>query len=141
MALDPKRNRWLRKATTALRPILKAAGRACPPQPVTVQIGHIETNGAYFFEATPIFPAHIVMNRAIDDSFTILGLLLHELCHYATETECATHGNAFRTVAKSVGLSNGKNAPYFWITPSPSLHRNFEQILNKLGTYPPNLEN
>lgn len=89
-----------------------------------------------FYGATPVFPAHVVLNRDIDDGMIALRILLHEMCHYATESECAIHGKKFNTVARAVGLYRKANELAPWVTPTPTLHQTLERILRKLGSYP-----
>jgi len=138
--IDSSRNRWLRKATTLLRPLLTNGGHPCAPQTLVVRVGsprpdEVEWDGL-FYEATPVYPAHIVLSRSLVDSHHVLRVLLHELCHFATESECQAHGNAFRNAARAIGLRSKHNEPTAWTTPTPSLHRALERILHKLGPYP-----
>lgn len=138
MTIERKRRIWLRRALTHLWLIF--------PQPhnvggrLQVALGSPKANDepwdGMYHEATPLYPAHIVVNRALDDSIHVLCVLLHELAHFATETECAAHGNAFRRVARSVGLRSTKRELSTWTTPTPSLHQVLETILGKLGPYP-----
>jgi SprT-like family len=136
MSLDTRRNRWLRRATTLLQPLF-ADVAPIKTRSVVVRVAGDDSDCLGTFRtATPIFPAHICIDRSVVESNLVLRVLAHELCHFATEAEAAAHGNAFRRVARGIGLCNTKASEAFWVTATPTLHRTLEQILQKLGPYP-----
>lgn len=138
MNIDAQRNRWLRRASTLLKPILRNTGHPIPSQPLIIRVGTPEDPEflGQFFLATPIFPSHIVISREISDAYPALRVLLHELCHFATETEQHAHGYKFRTVARAAGLVRGRNEVAFWTSVTPSLHQTLDKMITILGSYP-----
>lgn len=140
MNLDQRRTRWLRRAITQLKPILFDAGVTLPAQPLVVGIGspspsEAKWNGVYF-EATPLFPSHIIVNRLLDDGFHILCILLHELCHFADDGNKVCHSATWRRYVRAVGLRRSKREESFFTTPIPALHHRLERVLQRLGSYP-----
>lgn len=139
--LERRRERWLRSATRMLRPLFDATLDPLPPlKLLRIGIGTPPADegdwAGQCYPATPMYPTHIIINRKEDDSHIVLRILTHELCHYATESECSAHGAAFRRSARACGLRRSKREKIFWTTPTPTLHREFDRIVAKLGPYP-----
>lgn len=74
----------------------------------------------------------IFISPLLDDPVDVAGTLMHELAHVAAGLK-AGHGPGYVTVARHVGLTNGKPAH---VGPGPALEKQLQEIIRGIGAYP-----
>lgn len=74
----------------------------------------------------------LFISPVLDAPLHVAGVLAHEVAHVAAGTK-AGHGKWFKTVCKSVGLTNGKATS---VLPGDRLNEKLSKLIEKLGDYP-----
>lgn len=132
------REQWLNNAVTSVRGIFHANGFPLPDY-IKVSCGFPSKRarslyrnlGEYFAPSASDDGTHqIFISPVVDDSVEVLGVLLHELSHSATEGD--GHGTQFRHCVKKVWLEGKPTATVV----GAKFRENFAPILESLGIYP-----
>jgi hypothetical protein len=132
------REQWLNNAVTSVRGIFHANGFPLPDY-IRVSCGFPSKRarslyrnlGEYFAPSASDDGTHqIFISPVVDDSVEVLGVLLHELAHSATEGD--GHGTQFRHCVRKVWLEGKPTATVV----GKSFRENFAPILESLGIYP-----
>jgi hypothetical protein len=132
------REQWLNNAVTSVRGIFHANGFPLPDY-IKVSCGFPSKRarslyrnlGEYFAPSASDDGTHqIFISPVVDDSVEVLGVLLHELSHSATEGD--GHGTKFRHCVKKVWLEGKPTQTKV----GANFRSNFAPILESLGVYP-----
>lgn len=128
------REAWLSGAAVLLRPWFRARGFEIPLR-LRIGVGALGHSrrvlGAFFPETDADGFRHITVSPFIDDSVTVIVVLVHELVHAILPPQ-VLHGRAFQAAANRLGL----RAPFSMIDPSEDLAEQAMRIVHTLGRYP-----
>lgn len=136
----PTREQWLRSGVDRLRPLFAAHDATLPPL-VHVSIGFPSRQAlsrskriigqCWHGGSSADGNAHVFISPVLVKPFEIIDTLTHELVHVVTPG--AGHKGKFVSVAKAIGLTNGKPTS---AGAGPELAKELEQVLHELGDIP-----
>lgn len=128
------REAWLTDAAVLLRPWFSARGYEIPLR-LRIGVGALglsrRTLGVFYPQADTDGFRHITLSPFIDDSNTVVLVLVHELIHAILPAE-ELHGAAFRAAAVALGLT----PPFAMIQAGEDLKGEVDRIVRRLGRFP-----
>lgn len=134
------REQWLEAAVAALRPGFEDAGAPLPDK-VRVTCGWPSAKGlaaknrtigqAWRPEASSDGTCETFISPVIDDAATVIGTLVHELCHHAAGID-AGHKGEFARLARGMGLEGPMTAT----KPGPAVVQWAGKFVAEHGEYP-----
>ena len=132
------REDWLQAAVAELRPLFDLNGFPLPDK-IRVTCGFPSSRakannrsiGEHWSPSASEDGTHeILISPVVDDQYDVFGILVHELCHAATDGD--GHGRQFGKIARAMGLKGKLTAT----TIDDLFRANFSQLVGGLGEYP-----
>jgi hypothetical protein len=132
------REDWLTQAIEELRPLFDVSGFPLPDK-IRVTCGFPSSKaralhraiGEHWSPAASASGHHeILISPVMDDPFEVFGILVHELCHAATDGD--GHGREFAKIARAMWLEGKLTETRI----GDLFKANMSQLIESLGAYP-----